>query len=121
MTTKQSALILLFCAIGIVLSWMGPQFIGAYHDAWGMSIAVEFKARDLIDEQKLAELRLEPGHEDYSIEGRIRNSRVFGEYVTSLSLLLIVVFLCIAGVALAPLLGRFSREEVKDSLPSNAD
>ena len=71
MTTKQSVLILLFCVIGIVLSWFGPQFLGAYHDVWGMSITAEFKASDLIDQQKLAELRQEPGKEDYSIEGRI--------------------------------------------------
>lgn len=121
MTTKHSALILLFCVIGIVLSWMGPQFIAAYHDALGMSITAEFKARNLIDEQKLAELRLEPDHEDYSIEGRIRNSRVFKEYVTSLSLLLIVVFLCIASVALAPLLERFMPSSLIDSPRSNSD
>lgn len=111
MSTKQSALILLFCAIGTILSWLGPQFLGAYHDAWGMSITAEFKARDLIDEQKLAELRQEPGNGDYSIEGRIRNSRVFGEYVTSLSLLLTVVFLCIAVVALMPLLKRLVQQQ----------
>ena len=121
MTTKQSALILLFCAIGIVLSWIGPRFIGAYHDAWGMSITAEFKARNLIDERKLTELRLEPGQEDFSIEGRIRNSRVFREYVTELSLLLIVVFLCIASVALLPLLERFMPASLIDSLRSNSD
>lgn len=119
MTTKQSVLILLFCAIGTVLSWIGPQFIGAYHDAWGMSISAEFKARSLIDEQKLAELRLEPEYKDFTIEGRIRNSRVFREYVTALSLLLIVVFLCIASVALRPLLATFSPAAVVvDSPPT---
>lgn len=121
MTTKQSALILLFCVIGIVVSWIGPQFIGAYHDALGMSITAEFKARDLIDEQKLAELRQEPGKGDYSIEGRIRNSRVFGEYVTSLSLLLIVVFLCIAAVALMPLIEKLVPVAVIDSPPRKPD
>lgn len=121
MTTKHSALILLFCAIGIVLSCMGPQFIAAYHDAWGMSVTAEFKARNLIDERKLAELRLEPGKEDYSIEGRIRNSRVFREYVTALSLLLIVVFLCIASVALLPLLERFVPVSAVIDSPSNSE
>lgn len=67
----------------------------ALHDAWGMSIAAEFDANELIDEQELAAVRQEKGDSRYSIEGRIRNSGTFRIYTTWVSFIMTVPFVLI--------------------------
>lgn len=80
------------CALGIALTWILPRIVLAIHAACAMGIASEFKGLNLIDEQRLKDLREEKGYEDFSVEHRIRDTGRIEDYLGIQSGIITTVF-----------------------------